>query len=533
MSRRKSVAPSSRVDDEIAAFLKSGIQKDAARYQDGAFRKPRGAVKCTMKSAVLITLVTLLLVVASVLYGVFVGNDTQETFFKLIERKYGIVVPRQKTPICLESTSVGIKPLTLKQFDEENVKWFMFPGRYNISEAVKVCRTHPKVRGWLANVFSPELDKALTNFVNESKTELFAGDEKLPYGMKELIWTGGYIELEVNEGAYIQWHGTKGRNNIKILDWYKNFCDRPISKVWEKVRKLIEIWRKQPRGVPIIQIVKDYKRGGCWQLFDNLMHDWATLELHLVCESGETEFSYRQASVTNPQTKEVRTGIFYGKLRGDPPNRLADRIGIFSGRGPFSDAVERCETLEPGGAVIAPAGVAEDFDINKLVEHHSMTIFGTDSGDPDRKTLIWTGYYFNLSSKYPKTLRRWDDPSGVLDLPPPQEIKEYAFQKYEKFKYENFCGPEHLYMTMIEDAIEEREKKKDNCIKNYMMHLVKDYRPGQATQGCWHLYDGDYIEKHKIELYLMCKLPGKASETAAIRKETSVIFNYFPDSKEP
>ena len=223
----------------------------------------------------------------------------------------------------------------------------------------------------------------------------------------------------------------------------------------------------------------------CWRLCDSTTYDIDNAKMFFACQTLKVDEPY--VLEFNGKFREVP-----GRSGSQPME--ARRYAAFAGTGSFNVAKDTCRKLGEGSQMLTPRTLNLNEDIDRNVEFYGDKIFGASYGDTSRKSLIWTGGFFNLSSLYPGKLRWLADPNSDQDIATKRPILYWGGSKEKPFGYENFCGTSEYYYDLIDQAIttERNASMTTGCIKGRIYVLVKDYRDGQAVQGCWHLYDLDF-----------------------------------------
>ncbi len=390
-------------------------------------------------------------------------------------------------------------------------KLYFYQSRLSFVKAQEVCRSiHGG--GDLVTIQSSYQEKLFDERIADLAGRIFIDDGIISSLDFMKFWTGGYIDLETGGINRIMWLDGKGLN-----EWHLNFCD--IDRAMQVLKITHELYTQGMKTNPFLYIVKNYngaKKMGCWTLFIPKEHDEENTKLNFACQVPTARLPF----------KFIRR--FLGKFRHDENDKKwANEYVTFSGRSTYNIAQETCKKLAPGSQMLATKSLGRDHEVNKRVERYYMEIFGEDNGDPKRRTLIWTGGYFNLSSTNPTKLR-W---TGDLDA----NLETYHEPTTHPNEYENFCGTIEYYHKLINNAIsEERDAAATTgCIRDRIFVVTKDFREGQPVQGCWHVYDLDYLIRHDYKLHLICQLRDPVMVTDELYKESEEIFSYKADSTDP
>lgn len=481
-------------------------------YQDGVYRSnPKPSPECTPKVFGVFLLLFLLFITLVSIGFVYVHFPEQkETVFS-----------KEIEPLpCIINKTVGYTLLSEDSLISPDYKYFFYAGRLSFSRAQHIC-SNLVGGGNLLTIQSYDQEKELDKRIGELSEKLFVNSNFVFTGLRQHLWTGGYVDLETTGINIIRWLDDSG-----LVEYHQNFCD-PQQAV--KILKESQAEYEKNGAVinPLVYVVKDYrayKRNskdiGCWQLYSSLFYETEHLEFNFVCQVSKSRLPYKF------------TRKFLGKFRPDENKGLvANEYAAFSGHSSYEVAQETCQKFMPGTQLLTTKTLARDFEVNKVIENLSSEIFGEDDESYKGKRLIWTGGYFNLSSEQPTKVRWADDPNATLDI---KEIKYFGSSNV-KSEYENFCGTIEYYYEMIDNALlEERDAAKTSgCIKGRLFLIVKDFREGQSVQGCWHVYDLDYLSRHEYKLNLVCQLPLSVKKTEQNYKESEKIFSYALGSKEP
>lgn len=496
------------VDDK-----RSHRRKNKLVYQDGAYRNAiRNAPKWNRKISFGVLGSVIVLIVLFVI-GFFYFN--QETVKELIS------ISSSKPLLCgnaYESKEYSFfyeDSLTSPEY-----KYYFFESRLSFAQAQQACKKLPQGGGDLVTIQSTQQEKAFDRRVREQFGKIFVNESRVVPGLRKQLWTGGYIDLE-RDGLYrIRW-----LDETFLHGWNQFFCDR--SQALQTLNSSLAAFKKN-KNSPLIYIVKDYRESltgqrkltgefGCWQLYSSGLYEMEHLTFNFACQISTMRLPF--------QFKRK----FLGKFRPNTNNQMeANEYAVFAGRGPYTTARETCQRFVRGSHLLETKTLARDYEVNKRVERHSIEIFGEDNGDPKRRTLIWTGGYFNLSSANPTKVRWISDPNANLDVEEPPRRKYFGSSNEKPMEYENFCGTLEYYNGLIIDALsEERDTSMTDCIKERLFMIVKDYREGQSVQGCWHVYDYDYLRQYDYHLYLICQLPNPIRVSEDILKQSKEIFSYI------
>lgn len=432
-------------------------------------------------------LCSILFLITLIIIGIFFFNDS------IVEKETApsyTVAPMR----CIVNRTTGHTFLAEDLQISHDYKYYFYASRMSFSRAQRVCATLPGGGGNLSTIQSGKQEKKLDKRIVDLHDQLFADDDHIFTGLRKQVWTGGYIDLELDGINRMRWI-----DDTSLSEWHQNFCEPKQAKEILLI-SLDELKKKGAITNTLVYVVKDYRppRKGCWQLYSSLIYETEHLEFNFVCQVSTASLPFR--------FKRKLLGDF----RQDANNEvLANEYAIFSGRGSYVTAVETCQNFAPAVQMLAPQTLARDTEINKIVERHSFEIFGEDNGDPERRTLIWSGGYFNLSSKNPTKLYWADDPNTFLDIQQSHIRKSMGGNANNVSEYEHFCGAIEYYQELIREAErQEREAAKTaGCIRDRLFLIVKDFREGQTVQGCWHVYDFDYLHRYDYKLYLICQLP--------------------------
>ena len=459
-------------------------------YQDGTHHRTNLRSPPQWNRSVAIgVLCSALLLIVLIVIGMFFFNDS------VVKQ----VIFNQNTlaPVCKADPGIGYKNFCAEDtLISPDHKYIFHAGRLSFSRAQRACAALPGGGGNLTTIQSEQQEKRFDSRIENLRPILFANDETVFTGFRKQIWTGGYIDLELDGIRRMRWIDDAGLSERR-----QNFC-QPKQAMEILKFSLDEFTRYGAITNPLVYIVKDYRatNKGCWQLYSPFVYETEHLEFSFVCQVAKAGLPF------------VFHRNFLGDFRPtDVKNELlANEYAVFSGRGTYSIARETCQYLASGVQMIAPKTSALDAEINKGVEIHSDEIFGEDNGDPQRRKLIWTGGYFNLSSKNPTKIRRADDPDTLVDTAEPASIiGSYFGSGSNKTKdYENFCGTVEYYQGLIKKALnEERYVEDAGCIRERLFLITKDFREDQSIQGCWQVYDSDYLSRNNYKLFLVCKRP--------------------------
>lgn len=461
-------------------------------YQDGTYHRtnPRSPPEWNRSVAVGV-LFSILLLVALIVIGVFFFNDSA---VKRVIFNQNIL----SAPVCKADPAIGYRNFCAEDtLISPDHKYLFHAGRLSFTRAQRACAALPGGGGGnLTTIHSERQEKRFDSRIENLRPILFVNDETVFAGFRKQIWTGGYIDLELDGTRRMRWIDEAG-----LSEWRLNFCE---PKQATEILKFSfdEFNRYGAITNPLIYVVKDYRpsKNGCWQLYSPFVYETEHLEFSFVCQVSKAGLPF------------LFKRNFLGEFRPDETNGfVANEYAAFSGRNTYSMARETCQYLASGVEMIAPKTSALDAEINKGVELYSSEIFGEDNGDPQRRKLIWTGGYFNLSSKNPTKIRWADDPDTLVDTAEPAASIGFLFGSSgsnNKLKdYENFCGTVEYYQGLIKKALNEDGDVENGCIRERLFLIVKDFREEQSVQGCWAVYDLDYLNRHDYKLFLVCKLP--------------------------
>lgn len=468
------------------------LRKDLV-YQDGVYHRsnPRNPPEWNRSIAVGV-LCSVLILIALIVLGVYFFNPS--TVKKIISGQSILA------PTCTEEPAMGYNNFCAQDtFISPDHKYVYHPGRLSFTKAQRVCAALPGGGGNLTTVLSEQQEKRFDRRIENLHQILFVNDDTLLSGFRKQIWTGGYIDLELDGITRMRWIDEAG-----LSEWHQNFCEPKQAMQILKV-SLDELRKYGAITNSLVYVVKDYRptKNGCWQLYSSLFYETEHLEFSFVCQVAAAGLPFNLKR------------NFLGDFLPDEKNQLfANEYAAFSGRGSYLMARETCQHLASGAQMLAPKTSALDTEITNGIERHSNEIFGEDNGDPQRRKLIWTGGYFNLTSKDPTKLRWADDPSTLLDIAEPSSWSLFGSSSANKVKeYENFCGTPEYYQGLIKKALNEDRGAEKGCVRERLFLIVKDFREDQSGQGCWEVYDSDYLSRHDYKLFLVCKLPYPVKKT--------------------
>lgn len=505
------------------AVRRGGKKEQKFYFQDGRYRdKKRGPPTCNRTVAGGFLASTILL---NVLMAVGV------LFFHRIT---SAVVPGPNIwaePLpCVVNVTEGYTYIAEDHVASKDYKYYFFTGKMTFAQAQKVCLGLPG-EGTLLTILSRKqeegIDKKIESLsdVDKPKSYIWSGDEDSV--IKRQMWTGGYFDLDAESPMRVRWVNATGTETA-----YNNFCYP--DQAYKLLLSLIDNWRKIGRQLgenPIVHIVKDYRpvserkpgsgRAGCWQLHDPMSYEVEDATMYFACQTLKANEPYALALEFNGKFREVP-----GRRARDPLQ--ARQYAAFAGIGSFAFARETCQKYGEGVTMISPRTLNLNEDIDRNVEEHGDKIFGEDLGYTNQKSLIWTGGFFNLSSPYPGKLRWLADPNSDKDIPTKRPILYWGQSKEKPFGYENFCGTSEYYYDLIDNAImtERNASMTSGCVKGRIYVLVKDYRDAQAVQGCWHLYDLDFLYQNDYKLFLICELPTRVNSNPVSLHESEQVFKY-------
>jgi hypothetical protein len=469
--------------DDPTRFMKGCV------FQDGVYHRtnPRNPPEWN-RSVVIGVLCSVLLLIALIVIGIFFFTDpvVKQRIFK----------PNTTSVMCKTDPDIGYSHFCAEDtLISPDHKYLFHAGRLPFSKAQQMCAAIPGGGGNLTTIQSEQQEKRFDMRIANLHKILFVNDETLFTGFRKQIWTGGYIDLELDGINRMRWIDESG-----LSEWYQNFCD-PKQAMHILKLSLDEFVKYGPITNSLVYVVKDYRptKNGCWQLYSPFIYETEHLEFSFVCQVSTASLPF------------VFKRNFLGDFRPGEKNELfANEYAAFSGRGTYTMARETCQYLGSGVQMLAPKTLALDAEINRGIELHSNEIFGEDNGDPQRRKLIWTGGYFNLSSKNPTAIRWADDPNTLLDIVEPPPIRPYFISSGNSKlnAFDNFCGTFEYYQGLIKKALnEDRGDDEKNCIRERLFLIVKDFREDQSVPGCWTVYDSDYLSRHNYKLFLVCKLP--------------------------
>lgn len=509
-----------------------------AYYQDGAYRKkPRPPpsiwnLKSSIGLLIAVVVATVLVVVGFIYYSPFTPNKAKS-----------IVNNRAEPLPCIINETVGYQYIAEDSEISKDYKYYFYAGRLTFAKAQEVCNGLPG-GGTHVTFESPEQEALIDKKIQllsdrrriESGSYIWNDDDKIETAPRQM-WTGGYFNLDADDPTIIQWKDAAG-----LSVSYSNFCSPKKAKAVLDV--LVSTWTRNTGRNPIIHLVKDYRpvhtrtktdRGlGCWRLYDPATYSTENIEMYFVCQTHKDNEPFKFVRKFNGKFRYNKTTS--GNVPTGPS--YAMRYVLFSGSGSYQLAIDTCRKYGDGVTMLSPRTLNRDEDINRQVSLNRKDIFGEDSGDPNRRTLVWTGGYFNLSSKFPTKIRWTSDPTAPYDLPKKPKIQYWGASKDKAFSYENFCAPFSHYEQIIVNALQaERDAANTTgCIKGRLFVIVKDFRDGQASQGCWHVYDHDYLSRYSYKLHLVCTLPDVVYNgtltTNYAYEESKEVFRYnskFPD----
>lgn len=353
-----------------------------------------------------------------------------------------------------------------------------------------------------------KFDAAFIEFVDDQKTsEQF-------YNYRPQIWTAAYYNLELDNATEIQWANSDGP-----LYWYQNFCNP--EAVEAHLKELRDVYR--PGMNPIVYIVKDYtkkatlegpydlpsSKRGCWKIYDSIFFETETLVLNWVCQSNiSTDF---HSLVPSPPGEFVKIENIKSEVEGD---KTVEREYVpYHGNISYVDANKTCTNIDPdtNSMMLAPNSRGRESDIDQIVMKNKDRIFGFDDGNPKWLPLVWTGGYFNLSANDTTRVRWTYDKNAATDAKEKTPISYgLPFLNNDNLiaqKFENFCSPLEKVIQLLADikATYRDMSKTDGCVIGQLVIIVKDYRKDQVNQGCWHVYEYDYLFQNDIKLFLMCQ----------------------------
>lgn len=483
-------------------------------------RKPRARPECNRNVAGIFlgcVIVFIIFLVLTIIFNNPFFTDRNEKI------KANISHP---LPCLEEENSDRITAILEENMISNDRKYYLFDHRLSFAEAQGICKELPG-RG--------------THFSLSSKTEEEELDKLILSTLPDQdlkLWTGGYFNLADPIPGRIHWMSGQG-----LTTSYSHFCEP--SKAKGKLDALVTMWKNKEIFQPIVHLVKDYRKvldgykrmgydngKGCWQLYDPFLYDLDHIELAFICQTLKSNEPY---SFSQQITGKFRADKTKGERENAPA--FAKKYAAFRGSGSYWLALETCRKMGKGSTLIMPKTLNLDQDINWNVKHHFRKIFGEGSSDPSWRPLIWTGGYFNLSSSNPLKVRWIADPHAKEDTKKKQ-IQYWGASNEKPFQYENFCGKKELYEKMVNDAIkEERDASHTTgCIKGRIFVIAKDFRAGQV-EGCWHVYDLDFLSKHEYKLHLICTLPGEEVRNVSSAgsdfnheyKQSQKIFTYNPE----
>lgn len=494
---------------------------DGLEYLGGVYhRKPRARPECNRKVAGIFLGCTIVFIIILVLAIIF-----NNPFFTRGDEK---IKTNITNPLpCLEETSENITAILEENMISLDRKYYFFDHRLSFAASQEVCKglpgggTHFSLS---SKIEEDNLDNKITSILTDEDLRL---------------WTGGYFNLADPIPGRIQFMSGQG-----LTTSYNKFCE-PL-KAMEKLNALVVMWKKKEILQPIVHIVKDYRKildgykrmgydhgKGCWQLYDPFLYDLDHIKLNFVCQTLKSNEPYK---FSHRITGKFRADKTQGEKANDVP-AYAKQYAAFRGSGSYWLAQETCRKMGSGSTLIMPKTLNLDEDINKNVERQYQKIFGENNFETRWRPLIWTGGYFNLSSSNPLRVRWIADPQATMDIKKIR-IQYWGASTDKPFQYENFCGPKEHYEKMVNDAIkQERDASHTTgCIKGRIFVIVKDFRDAQVKQGCWHVYDLDFLSKHQYKLHLICTLPGEevrnissaGSDFNHDYKLSKKIFTYNP-----
>ena len=503
----------------------SAGQRKKYVYQDGVYRSnPRPSPHWNQGIAAGVLGVILIIIVMFVI-GFFYFNPIKIEFASVYNNN------TKPLPCPPPNKTIGFQYFAEDSLISTDYKYYFFEGRLSFLEAQAVCKKLPG-GGDLITIQSSKHEKLFDESISRYLGKIFESDSDAIPSQRRQLWTGGYVDLELNGINRISW--LDGRN---VTEWHLNFCDIVEAKTILEV-SLAEYKRNGAITDPLVYLVKDYNRDkkiGCWQLFSSMILQTHKIKFNFACQLSTARFPYQY------------TRRFLGKFREyyDPEKQswenLANEYVAFAGQSSYYIAQDTCQRLAPGSQMLATRSLQRDNEVNKRVARYSVEIFGEDNGDAKRRTMIWTGGYFNLSSANPTRLRWRDDPYADTDIVvglPSKRFLAGLFGSGEDstpIEYENFCGTLEYYHKLVTDALNEERNaaKTTGCIKGRLFIVVKDFREGQPVQGCWHLYDFDYLSRYNYAFSLICQLPDPVKETIELKKESEDVYSYESDPKDP
>lgn len=433
---------------------------------------------------------SIVFLIALIVIGVFFFNDSA------VRKEQETTPSSNAVPLrCIANRTTGHTFLAEDLQISPNYRYYFYASRMSFSKAQQVCGSLPGGGGNLSTIQSEKQEKLFNKRIEDLYNQLFADDDNIFTGFRKQLWTGGYIDLELDGINRMRWI-----DDTSVSEWHQNFCNPNQASEILQI-SMSELKEKGAITNTLIYVVKDYrssKKKGCWQLYSSLIYETEHLEFNFVCQVSTTSLPFRfERKVIGDFRQEANNEV------------LANEFAIFSGRASYRVAVETCQNFAPGAQMLSPVTLARDTEINKIVERHSFEIFGEDNGDPQRRTLIWSGGYFNVSSEDPTKVHWADDTKTLLDIEELQIRTHIDRNANNASEYENFCGTIEYYNEMIREAKRQESDaaKNTGCIRDRLFLIVKDFREGQTVQGCWHIYDFDYLNQYDYKLYLICQLP--------------------------
>lgn len=488
-------------------------------YSDGALKSSApNSVNWNRKVIIGVLISILILIVLSVVGFFFFTYSTVEE-----------VPPNLDSPLpCpIPNKTIGYSILAEDALISPDYTYYFYAGQLSFSRAQQVCRNLTG-GGDLLTITSGSQESAINERVSKMSAKIFSDNKNISTGLLRMLWTGGYFDLELDKWDRMRWIDASSYSQ-SVSQWYQNFCDR--KQAVRLLTGLYEDYRTNGHVIdPLVYVVKDYRglrnnlgEHGCWQLFSSAQVEAERIEFNFICQVATLSLPFRFKR------------RFLGKLRPNAQSKyFANEYVAFAGQGDYYLAKETCQRLAPGSSMLATNTLLRDSEVNKRVQYHATEIFGDDDGDPRRRTLIWTGGYFNLSSAYPNKVRWMNDPNAILDIND-EPLQYWGSSNTKPSIYENFCGTIEYYQEIIDKALtQERDSTKTTgCIKGRLFLIAKDYRDGQAVQGCWHVYDLDFLSRHDYKLFLVCQLPDPVERNKFNFEESENVFSYRYNSKDP
>lgn len=189
------------------------LRKDLV-YQDGVYHlsNPRNPPEWNRSIAVGV-LCSVLILIALIVLGVYFFNPS--TVKKIISGQSILA------PTCTEEPAMGYNNFCAQDtFISPDHKYVYHPGRLSFTKAQRVCAALPGGGGNLTTVLSEQQEKRFDRRIENLHQILFVNDDTLLSGFRKQIWTGGYIDLELDGINRMRWIDEAG-----LSEWHQNFCE--------------------------------------------------------------------------------------------------------------------------------------------------------------------------------------------------------------------------------------------------------------------------------------------------------------------